>query len=420
VEFGGDWTFGYIEDPKLLQYVSSAHGKGQASEEIGERLAQVAVGAFRDRAAYMEGRLTSWNLSDLYWGGPGLKADEAARLARAAIVLTGSSGEAQLTWPGDPKSEPNMDAVIKLVKRYPELAVILKVADVMADQGIETHDNRKNPIVLYRVLNVLNQELGTEAAGRDALFKNVLWADGDAYTMSFPNDPEYFGILAKGIVRTCTRNPQEQAKAIARFKQLAASRSWAELFHERIDTFAGPDEMVKLLGNPDFISAMLEAGGNNPPWQAPGFAAMLAAARARPDSEPMRRPGGELRSLIASRASKTADFARIEAEIRKESKALGGSEKDPVVGATSYYKTGAAHPAMSECALFRVVVKDAHRNIIAQKFLDEDSTAAPTFEAWRARLPKGAGFSLEGPILVTYAKRGYITNKPSPTDFGSR
>jgi hypothetical protein len=123
--------------------------------------------------------------------------------------------------------------------------------------------------------------------------------------------------------------------------------------------------------------------------------------------------------MIRSRASRRADIQGLADKVRELSEDMGGSKDDPIVGAKSYYKTEAMDPAMTECALLRVVVKKQGK-IIDERFLDEDGRVSLTFRAWVKSLPKGGRWQLETP-LITFASCGDITAGPhSPSEFESR
>jgi hypothetical protein len=343
-----------------MEWVYLATGNGRTSEALGEELAKAALAAPQNSSNQYAGRYI-----------------ENARLAMAAILLT-SSGKGRVTWgEADPEASwrggaaPDMDAVVKLVKTYPKLALFLKLDATEAECDYGRRDEaHKEAAMLYRILDALNKEPEAEdEAERNAVFREVLWADGMAAADSqrlaviepFPREQKYIDILATGLARACTGDPREQEKAIARFKQLAASDSWYRVYVDRLARFGGPVEMFKMLSNPNFTSAAVE---NNMFTRrlGPDFSAIRAAEIAKPDIEPAPRNGQALRELIRSRVSEGADIAGLEREIRAVSKAMGGSEDAPIVGATSHYKDR-TNGYLTESALFRVVVKDAQGKI---------------------------------------------------------
>jgi hypothetical protein len=210
-----------------MSYVYLACGQGKKSEDLGEKLAQAAL----EPSLFIRER-----------GGTVLSG-----LAKGAIMLTGNNGK-RVPVTADP-SWRDMHAVLDLVKRHPELALILK-AD--SDRG-----DHQSAVILYRILDALNHEPETEDA--NIVFRKIFWADDDNHK-SFPIEPEYLDIMAKGLARVCTSDAKLQAQAVARFKQLAVSGAWDRLYERRSHAFDGPLDMFNMLGNPNFTSAALEGG----------------------------------------------------------------------------------------------------------------------------------------------------------------
>jgi hypothetical protein len=401
------WVEGRREDPKLGQFLEKSRGLGPVSETIGEEIAGLASDALYK-----------------YNNGPRLLLPHRkARLAQAAVRITGSSGEAPLTWPTDPQSKPNMDALVKLVKNNPAVVSLLAM-----DGGHESL------AMLYRILDAINQEPQPTPEGA-GVFKEAFWAIGHPFAGGFPGEPEYRKIMVQGLARAL--NPDAQNQAITRFSELAASGALAQLVLARYSLFKSPDEMFDILSNAKLTRAALEVNGV--PSLAPALAEMLAAKRATLDSEPQPRSIAELEELIAKRASHSTPHALLTgrtnstlliAKILAANAEMHGSSLKPIVGAVSFYKIKAGNASMAEHALFQVVVKDAQGTIIDQRYVsdeNDDRKSYRTFAEWRDGLPKPFDTGrddLPKPrfSLVTYPKTGHVGESDigNPDAFESR